>query len=70
MPRGHLARWLNIRTDTRKEDIRRVLVDPKIGCRVPKDGLGVMHLCLRRPQRCGAGSSRFLAPLISYGTIL
>ena len=24
---------------TRKEDFRRVLVDPKIGCRVPRDGL-------------------------------
>ena len=39
MPRGHLARWPNIATDTRKEDIRRVLVDPNICCRVPRDGL-------------------------------
>ena len=34
MPRGYLSRCLNIRTDTRKEDIRRVLVDPKIGCKL------------------------------------
>ena len=52
--RGHLARWPNIATDTRKEDIRRVLVDPKLAVECP--GMA-WEWCGAPSQRCVAGSS-------------